>query len=471
MTSWITTPIYYVNDAPHVGSAYSTVLADALARWGRLRGADVRLSTGTDEHGLKVQRAAAAADVPPRAWADRTSARFRTAWDTLDVEYAAFYRTTTPAHAEAARDFLRRLYDNGHVYRGRYTGRYCVGCESYVDQDVCPVHRRPTEELTEDNWFFRLSAFGGALLDWYADRPDAIRPASRRNEAIAFVERGLRDLSISRAGLRWGVPLPWDGQVVYVWIEALVNYLATAGHAWPAVHHVIGKDILTFHAVYWPALLLAAGYPPPERITAHGFLLASGEKVSKSGVTGVPLADLVDAVGADGLRYHLLRYPVGPDGDFSYEGLLARYNADLANTLGNLVSRLTALVASRRGGVAPAPHADAPLAPAAARAVGEAGTAWDADDPAGALAATWRLVAATNGYLVAEEPWRSADPGPVLGDCVEALRLAALLASPAVPAAATEIARRIGTADQALAWGGSEPRRVIRGEPLFPRAR
>jgi methionyl-tRNA synthetase len=486
--AYLTTPIYYVNDAPHIGHAYSTVLADALTRWHRLCGRPARLATGTDEHGAKVQRAAAAAGVPPATLAGSVSGRFRSAWDRLGVGYDDFLRTTSDRHRQTTRALLQRVYDAGYVRRGRYAGRYCVACEAYASDPVCPVHRRPTEPVSEENWFFRLSTLADPIAGWYERCPDAVRPASRRNEALGWLRRGLDDFSISRASLTWGVPLPWDpAQVAYVWFDALGGYLTAAGWPrpgfadwWPP-HHVIGKDILRFHAIYWPGILLAADLPLPERITVHGFLLQRGDKIAKSGVRVAGLDELVDRFGPDGLRYYLLReHPIGPDGEFSAEKVTARYNADLANTLGNLLSRVTALVASHRAAVGPAPDPASDLAADADRTVAAAAGAWEEAQPAEALAATWRLVAAANSRLVAERPWTRAPGSPevaaVLGDALEVLRIAAVLAAPAVPAAADEIWRRLGLGTVAarvpddLAWGGYPGgRRVVRGGPLFPR--
>jgi methionyl-tRNA synthetase len=477
--TYFTAPIYYVNDAPHVGHAYSTVIADALARWERLRGRPARLVTGTDEHGAKVARAAAARGLAPQVLADETAPRFVSAWDRLGIGYDDFVRTTSARHRATAAALLSAVYDAGHVRPGRYDGRYCVGCEAYVATEVCAVHGTPTEVVSEDNWFFALSSFAGPLASWLDG--DVVRPVSRRNEALGWLRRGLEDFSISRASLTWGVPLPWDPtQVAYVWFDALAAYL-TGGYRSPA-HHVIGKDILRFHAIWWPAILLAADLPLPSRVTVHGFLLQRGGKIAKStGGAFVPLDTLLDTFGADGLRYGLLRgNPIGPDGEFTVAALAARYNADLANTLGNLVSRLVALVSARHAGVAPTaagPPASGSLALVAAAVRDEAGAAWDDARPSDALAATWRLVAATNAHLVAAEPWRQPPGSPraaaALGDALEALRIAALLASPAIPSAAAEIARRIGDSGTAdLTWGSSlAGQRVSAGPPLFPRLR
>jgi methionyl-tRNA synthetase len=484
--TYVTTPIYYVNDVPHIGHAYSTVIADALVRWARLRGRPARLVTGTDEHGAKVARAAAAAGVAPAALADATAPRFAATWDRLGVGYDDFVRTSAARHRAVATELLSRAYGKGFVEPGRYDGRYCVGCEAYVAAETCPVHATATELVGEDNWFFRLSAFGPALARWFAERPDVVRPATRRNEALGWLRRGLADFSISRSSLTWGVPLPWDPtQVAYVWFDALGAYLTGAGWPdpaygrwWPA-HHVIGKDILRFHAIWWPAILLACDLPLPERITVHGFLLQRGAKIAKSaGGAAVPLDALIDRFGADGLRYHLLRdNPVGPDGEFGADAVAARYTADLANTLGNLLSRVTALVVSRRAGVAPEPAPASPLAGLAARTVDVAGEAWDDARPSDALAAAWRLVAAANAHLVAAAPWTeppgSASPAATaaLGDALEALRLVSVLAEPAIPTAAAEIRRRTGAPTGPLRWGAVARAggRVVSGPPLFPR--
>ena len=381
---YLTTPIYYVNDAPHVGTAYTTVNADALARWHRLLGDDVWFMTGTDEHGAKIVEAAEANETTPKEWTDRTSARFVEAWSRLDIANDDFIRTTEPRHYEVVQQFLQRIYDNGFIELGPYSGLYCVSCEDYYLEDQlvdgkCPVHGRPVIEMKEDNYFFKLSQFEERLLDYYESHPDFVRPTSKRNEALGFIRGGLRDVSITRTSFTWGVPVPWDsGHVFYVWYDALINYLTVAGYGgdpavfearWGAAHHLIGKDILKFHCVWWPAMCMAAGIAPPEEIFVHGYLLMGGQKLGKtmiaSGLAGgegaeplnitdvSPLA-LADDFGVDPLRYHLLRdVALGGDGDFSYEGIVARYNADLANNLGNLVSRVTTVVHSKCGGVGP----------------------------------------------------------------------------------------------------------------------
>src|SRR6202011_4471769 len=326
---YVTTPIYYVNDVPHIGHAYTTITADALARWHRLLGEEVWFLTGTDEHGLKVQRAAEANGLTAREHADRTSERFKEAWRLLDISYDDFIRTTEPRHYQAVQKLLSAVYDNGYIELGTYEGLYCVSCEAYyteaeLEDGLCPIHHRPVELFKEDNYFFKLSQFERPLLEWYAANPDAVSPESKRNEAIGLIRQGLQDISISRTSINWGVPVPWDpAHVFYVWYDALINYATAIGYAedrqrfdtwWPAVHHLIGKDILRFHCVYWPALLMAAGEAPPHTISVHGYLLVGGEKMSKTALIQIAPADLVPEFGVDGVRYHFLRdQQFGPD--------------------------------------------------------------------------------------------------------------------------------------------------------------
>ncbi|MDQ4069553.1 MAG: methionine--tRNA ligase [Actinomycetota bacterium] len=494
---YATTPIYYVNDAPHIGHAYTTVIGDALCRWHRLLGDDVLYLTGTDEYGLKNQQAAEAQGVHPQELADRNSKRFREAWDLLDIAYDDFIRTTEDRHRRAVQKFLQAIYDNGDIELDTYEGLYCVACEAYYTEDElvdgnCPVHGRPVQEMQEANWFFRLSRYEQRLLDWYEAHPDAVIPTTRRNEVLGFIRQGLQDISVSRSSFDWGVPLPWDpNHVAWVWFDALPNYITAAGYGsddgafskwWPADYHLIGKDIIRFHAVYWPAMLLAAGLEPPRCVAAHGWLLVKGEKMSKTRLNQIAPAQLVDEFGVDAVRYHFLRdVPFGPDGDFSHEGMVSRYNADLANNLGNLLSRVATVVGSKCGGVGPRPPDDSPLAEVAERVYAGAAAAWDRLAPSDALDATWQIIHEANAHLEANEPWK-ADPGAevdaVLGAALEALRIVAVLASPALPSATAEVWRRLGLdgspADQRLpaaaAWGGyAGGLRVEKGKPLFPR--
>ncbi len=497
---YVTTPIYYVNDAPHIGHAYTTVAADVLARWRRLWGDDVFFLTGTDEHGLKVQRAAEEHGVTPQEWADRTSVRYREAWAALDITYDDFIRTTEPRHYAAVQQFLQVVKDNGHIELDTYEGLYCVSCEAYYTEDelidgLCSIHHRPVERMREENWFFRLSRFEQQLLDFYAEHPDAVQPESRRNEVLGFIRQGLRDFSMSRSSITWGIPLPWDPQhVTYVWFEALFNYCTAVGYGtdrerfdrfWPVDYHLAGKDILRFHAVFWPAMLMAAGEAPPEHVFAHGFLLVGGEKMSKTGATQIAPTDLVTDFGSDGYRYHFLRdQQFGPDGDFSYEAMVARYNADLANNFGNLANRVLNMAVTYLDGVAPAARANGPL-------VAETTTAFDALivgmdklDYAGGFGAVWDLIRATNSYIEDQRPWALNKAGDtdavaaVLGDCLETLRVIALLASPLIPRAAGELWRRLGLSGtpeeqrlpDAVGWRGEPSGCALeKGEPLFPR--
>ncbi len=512
---FVTTPIYYVNDAPHVGHAYTTVTADALARWHRLCGEDVFFLTGTDENGEKVARAAAEHGATPKEWVDATSARFVAAWEKLNVSNDDFIRTTEPRHHRAVQHFLQKIYDNGYIESGTYSGWYCVGCEAYKDEAellegrICPDHLVPVEWLEEQNYFFKLSAFQQRLLDWYDSHPDVVLPGIRRNEAVGFIKGGLDDISITRTSTTWGVPVPWDhNHVFYVWYDALVNYLTAIGYGegpdrfalwWPSVHHLLAKDIIRFHCVWWPAMCMAAGIDPPRQLIVHGWLLVGGKRLSKTRIresalendgddeVAVKLTDiapdlLVDDFGVDAVRYYLLRdTSLGADGEFSYEGINTRYNADLANNLGNLVSRVATVVGSKCAGVGPAPDPHSPLAAVASEVVTETVAAWAQFQPHLALEATWRLIRETNAELEATEPWK-ADPGPatdaVLGSALEALRIVALLASPALPETCATIWSRLGLSGRPqdsvvpadAAWGGYPGGLPVdKGAPLFPR--
>jgi methionyl-tRNA synthetase len=495
---YVTTPIYYVNDVPHIGHAYTTVIADAVARWHRMLGDDVLFLTGTDEHGLKIQRAADANGITPREQADRTSDRFRQAWELLGISYDQFIRTTEPRHHASVQAFLQRIFDSGDIELDTYEGPYCVSCEGYyAESDLidgnCPIHGRPVEVLVEENYFFKLSRYEQRLLDWYEANPTAVVPESKRNEAIGLIRSGLRDVSITRTSVDWGVPVPWaPGHVFYVWYDALINYVTAINFGaddsetfdkwWPVSHHILAKDILRFHCVYWPAMCMAAGIDPPAKIHVHGYLLVGGEKMSKTALNQIAPADLVAEFGVDGFRHHFLRdVSFGPDGDFSYEGMVARYNADLANNLGNLLSRVATVVARKCDGIGPAPTPDSPLAAIAVEAYAAAADAWERIQPAEALEATWRLIREANSHLEANEPWK-AEPGPgvdgVLGDALEVLRLIAVLASPAIPGTCRELWRRIGLEGspdeqrlpEAALWGGYPGGLPVeKGEALFPR--
>ena len=495
---YVTTPIYYVNAEPHLGHAYTTIVGDALTRWNRLMGHDVKFLTGTDEHGQKIQEAADAAGLDPQAFTDSIAPKFAHAWDRLNIANDDFIRTTEPRHKAAVLELLQRCYDAGDIELGTYSGKYCVACEEYYTDDellpgdLCPIHKRPVDTYEEENYFFRLSRVQDRLLDWYAAHPGAIKPDFRGNEALGLIRGGLRDFSVSRTSVTWGIPLPWDpAHVAYVWFDALTNYLAAIGYGnhsddykdwWPVDYHLIGKDIIRHHCVYWPAMLMSAGVEPPKGWAVGGWLLVDGEKMAKSTGNVVNPLDLIDSVGVDGFRYYVLAETAyGSDGDFSYEGLVGRYNADLANNLGNLVARVATVVAKKCEGVGPAPRADSPLAEAAAAAYDGAKAGWDNVAPSKALESTWSLIRATNAYLEANEPWK-LEPGSaleaVMGDALEALRIVSVLAFPAIPQTAQTIWERIGLtsnlADERLpgaaSWGGYPGGLdVTKGESLFPR--
>ncbi|MFI5054731.1 MAG: class I tRNA ligase family protein, partial [Acidimicrobiia bacterium] len=351
---------------PHIGHAYTSVAADTLARWRRLWGDDVVFLTGTDEHGAKLARAAEAQGITPQELVDRTSAQFRELTPLLDLTNTDFIRTTEPRHVRAVQKFLQVVYDNGDIELGTYEGLYCVACEAYYTEDElvdgnCPIHGSPVERLVEENYFFKLSRYEQRLLDHYEAHPDAVQPLARRNEVLGFIKQGLDDFSMSRKSVSWGIPLPWDPeQTCYVWFEALFNYCTAVGYAddpdrfaryWPVDYHLTAKDILRFHGVFWPAMLMAADLPLPKCLFSHGYLLVGGEKMSKTKLNQIAPKELVDEFGSDGFRYHFLReIHFGSDGDISYEAMVARYNADLANNFGNLANRVLNMAINYCGG-------------------------------------------------------------------------------------------------------------------------
>ena len=496
-TYYLTTPIYYVNARPHLGHAYSTIVADALARWHRLLGDDVHFLTGTDEHGLKIQQAADAAGTTPQEFTDSIAPLFQEAWKRLNISNDDFIRTTEPRHRAGVEKLLQACFDAGDIELDKYSGLYCVACEAYftedeLDNNNCPIHKRPVEHVEEENYFFRLSRFEQRLIDFYSSHPGAVVPDHRVNEVLGFIKQGLQDFSVSRKTLTWGIPLPFDpSHVAYVWFDALANYITAIGYGtddamfqkwWPVNHHVIGKDIIRFHNVYWPAMLMSAGIEPPQGWAVGGWLLVGGEKMSKTSGNVVNPLELVDEIGVDGFRYYVLSDTgYGNDGDFTYEGLISRYNSDLANNLGNLAARVATVVGKKCDGLGTAPSADSPLAPIAAQSVQETIEHWEVVQPSRALEATWQLIRATNAHLENNEPWK-AEAGPlvdsVMGDALEALRIVTILAFPAIPDTAREIWRRIGmttniedcriSAD--TTWGqyvAGNP--VEKGDPLFPR--
>ena len=494
---YLTTPIYYVNAQPHLGHAYTTIVADALARWHRLLGDVVHFLTGTDEHGLKIQQAAEAAGTSPQEFTDSIAPLFQQAWKRLNISNDDFIRTTEARHKVGVQKLLQACFDAGDIELDKYSGLYCVHCEAYyteddLDGENCPIHKRPVQHVEEENYFFRLSRFEQRLIDWYSLHPSAVVPEHRVNEVLGFIKQGLQDFSVSRKTLTWGIPLPFDpSHVAYVWFDALANYITAIGYGsddemfnkwWPVDHHLIGKDIIRFHNVYWPAMLMSAGIEPPTGYAVGGWLLVGGEKMSKTSGNVVNPLDLVDEFGVDGFRYYVLSdTSYGNDGDFTYEGLVSRYNSDLANNLGNLAARIASVVDKKCAGLGTAPNPDSPLATFAKDAVAETSACWQLVQPSRALEATWSLIRATNAHLENHEPWK-AEPSDllntVMGDALEALRIVTLLAFPAIPDTAREIWRRIGMTTDIeqcripadTEWGlyrAGSP--VEKGTPLFPR--
>ncbi len=498
---YITTPIYYVNDLPHIGHIYTTVMADVIARYQRLCGRSVRFLTGTDEHGQKIERAAREQGVEPIALADRVVARYHRWWTDLEISHDDFIRTTESRHQRAVAEIVRRITAAGDIYLDNYTGWYCAGCEGFFPESQlvdgrCPDQGHPVELLSEPSYFFRLSAYQQPLLDWYRANPGCIRPETRFNEVVRFVEGGLRDLSISRTSLRWGVPYPTDpAHVVYVWLDALTNYISALGFGgehdelyrefWPADVHLVGKDILRFHCVYWPAFLMSAGLPLPKTIFGHGWWMRDEAKMSKSLGNVVRPDHILERFGPDPLRYFLAReMSFGQDASFSDEAFAERYNADLANHLGNTASRTLAMATRYLGGNVPSAHGGTVVAEAAMGSTNAYRRAMDALEPHRALEAAWQLLGVVNGYLQERQPWSLATQGQpahseleeVLGTSLEALRVTSVLITPFMPGVARKLRRQLGVDDDAAAveeaagWGllaqGSS---LGETEPLFPR--
>jgi len=460
MKYYFTTPIYYVNAAPHIGHAYTTIAADTIKRWKQMQGYEVVLTTGTDEHGQKIERAAAAAGKSPRQFTDIISAEFERQWQILGLGVDRFQRTTAHNHVAQVQDLFRRCLENGYIYKGNYTGQYCVFDELYVNDakagDPCPECGRTTETVSEENYYFKLSAFQQKLLDLYEKNPEFILPESRRNEVLAFVKSGLADLSISRTNIKWGVPVPNEEKhVFYVWFDALVAYMsAVAGEdRWPADLHLIGKEIVRFHAIYWPAFLMAAGLALPKRIFAHGWLLFENDKMSKSRGNIVRATPIHTVLGTDALRYFLLREVVfGQDGSFSYDALVGRYNSDLANGLGNLASRTLAMINQYRDGVVPASDGNQQIAQSAQEITATVMESFDRFEFSKALEAVWSLIGAVDKYIVEQAPWKLAKGGDsevkrldeVLYTSAEALRIVTALLGPVLPESAAKIWAQLG---------------------------
>jgi methionyl-tRNA synthetase len=512
-TYYITTPIYYVNDAPHLGHAYATIASDALARFHRAQGKDSYFLTGTDEHGQKIEQAASKKGKAPQELADEVVGRYQATWKHLHIANSDFIRTTDHRHKLVVTEMWKRMAARGDIYLGSYDGYYCVDCEAFypesqlIEGKRCPTHEREVEWLSEASYFFRMSNYQDALLEHFAKHPDFVRPENYRNEVLSFIKSGLRDLSVSRTTFRWGIPVPGDpAHVIYVWIDALTNYISALGGPgaelydtyWPADCHLIGKDILRFHAVYWPCMLLSAGLPLPKTVFVTGWWTLHGAKISKSmPATYVEPNRLAEDLGADALRYFLLReVPLGLDGDFSYEALIGRYNAELANDLGNLLNRTLTMAGKFCGGKVPAAsveHAGAAhhgeLVDVARKSIADSAHHFAEYAPSRALEAIWTLVRETNRYVDTCQPWKlakDADKRAELDHCMrmalEALLCVARLVWPVMPGKAAELAAQLGvSAGQASVMIGTWPTPerfgqeleqgadIEHGQVLFPR--
>lgn len=501
--TYITTAIDYANGPPHLGHAFEKVGADAMARYRRLKGESVRFVIGMDEHGQKVQQSAEAAGVTPREWVDTIAATFQSAWTRLGISNDDFMRTTEPRHYRAVEAIIERMREAGDLYKGSYSGYYCVGCEAFKREDElilspgdaggstwrCPIH--PTREVAwteEENWFFRLSAYQDRLLEHIAEHPEFIQPESRRNEILRLIEGGLDDISVSRARMEWGVPWPGDpGHAVYVWIDALTNYLSAIGfpdevyrECWPATYHVVGKDITRFHCVYWPAMLMSAGLELPRTVWGHGFVTVGDRKLSKSEGVQVDLDAAIERHGADAFRYYLLRdVPWNGDGEFSTDRFDARYTAELANDLGNLVNRVLSMIERYRGGIIPEGERTS-LDDDVDAALQRYRDAMDANLLHHGVAAALDLARAANGFIEKRAPWQQAKDeaqAPALDATLASLARATLALAtffePFMPGKMTELAERLGYAAVAPLDELVEPdiagRAIVRGDVLFPR--
>jgi methionyl-tRNA synthetase len=495
---YVTTPIYYVNATPHVGHAYTTMAADILARHRRQRGEETFFLTGTDEHGSNIARVAEEAGLDPKTFVDKNAAKFLEMTQRINVSNDFFIRTTDERHEALVQEFLQRIYDAGEIYEGVYAGLYCSRCESfYTEAELvdgrCPQHGIVPEYVEEKNYFFRLSAYQDKLLELYDTNPEFVLPKFRANEARSFIEQGLDDISVSRATQRWGVSVPWDpDQVVYVWVDALINYWSALAFAregedlrsrlWPEVHHLLAKDILKFHCVIWPALLMGAGISVPKQLFVHGYLLMDDRKMSKSVGNVIDPLELIDVYGVDPVRYYLFRAAsFGQDGNISVDGLHERYERELGNDLGNLLSRTTAMVARYRDGTLPVVAGTKELADELDGLPPRVAERLDSYDLTGGLDEIWEVVRALNRHVEQNAPWelakddaKAGELDRVLFDLVDGLRVLAIVLSPYLPDTAPRILAALGQ-DESLDWEGARSGRtrgadgIAPAPPLFPR--